>query len=95
MPESPRWLESIGRYEAEVMLQQIQREVALQQDSLSRPAVALPPPPAVLSLPSSDHSFSPGVRVRAVGLCNTLGRTATIFTPFLWCFCFVCTASRA
>ena len=66
MPESPRWLESIGRYEAEVMAQQID----------------------VLSLPSSDRSLSPGVRMRAVGLCNTLGRTATIFTPFLVVFLF-------
>jgi putative MFS transporter len=44
MPESPRWLELIGRYEkAEAMLQQNEREVALQHDSLSRPAVARPP----------------------------------------------------
>ena len=46
------------------------------------------PTPAVLSLPSSDRSFSPGVRMRAVGLCNTLGRTATIFMPFLAVFLF-------
>jgi putative MFS transporter len=26
--------------------------------------------------------------MRAVGLCNTLGRTATIFTPFLVVFLF-------
>lgn len=37
MSESPRWLESIGRYEeTEAMLQQIEREVALHHDSLSR-----------------------------------------------------------
>jgi putative MFS transporter len=44
IPESPRWLELLGRYEeAEAMLQQNEREVALQRDSPSRPAVALPP----------------------------------------------------
>jgi putative MFS transporter len=46
------------------------------------------PTPAVLSPPSSDRSFSPGVRMRAVGLCNTLGRTATILMPFLAVFLF-------
>jgi putative MFS transporter len=32
--------------------------------------------------------FPTAVRMRAVGLCNTLGRTATIFTPFLVVFLF-------
>jgi MFS transporter, putative metabolite:H+ symporter len=32
--------------------------------------------------------FPADVRMRAVGLCNTLGRTATIFTPFLVVFLF-------
>jgi putative MFS transporter len=32
--------------------------------------------------------FPTDVRMRAVGLCNTLGRTATIFTPFLVVFLF-------
>jgi MFS transporter, putative metabolite:H+ symporter len=32
--------------------------------------------------------FPTDVRMRALGLCNTLGRTATIFTPFLVVFLF-------
>ena len=32
--------------------------------------------------------FPTDVRMRAVGLCNTLGRTAPIFTPFLMVFLF-------
>ena len=32
--------------------------------------------------------FPTDVRMRAIGLCNTLGRTATIFTPFLVVFLF-------
>jgi putative MFS transporter len=32
--------------------------------------------------------FPTDVRMRALGLCNTLGRAATIFTPFLVVFLF-------
>jgi hypothetical protein len=42
MSESPRRLESVGRYEeAEAMLQKIERGVALQRDSLARRSVIL------------------------------------------------------
>src|ERR1700732_2398934 len=51
MPESPRWLESVGKTkEAETMLQEIEREVALRQGPLPEPAS----PP----IPVSDRSFS-------------------------------------
>jgi len=36
--------------------------------------------------------FPTDVRMRALGLCNTLGRAATIFTPFLVVFLFRSTA---
>jgi putative MFS transporter len=51
MPESPRWLESVGRTEeAERMLQEIEREVTLRQGPL--------PEPASPAIPVSDRSFS-------------------------------------
>jgi len=46
MPESPRWLESIGRTEeAESMLQEIERQFALRGESLPEPALPAPPVP--------------------------------------------------
>ena len=46
MPESPRWLESIGRTEeAEAMLQEIERQFALRGESLPEPARPAPPIP--------------------------------------------------
>ena len=46
MPESPRWLESIGRTEeAEAMLRDIERQFALRGEALREPAPPGPPVP--------------------------------------------------
>jgi len=75
MPESPRWLESIGRTdEAESMLQEIERQFALRGESLPEPAPPAPPVPvrglAVLFGPPLLPRFLVGATTLVVA--NTL-----------------------
>ena len=81
MPESPRWLESVGRdEEAEKMLQQIELEVALDHHVVL-PAPALPP------LELSDRSFSalfrPGLLSRLLVGATTLIVANTLIYGFV------------
>lgn len=64
MPESPRWLESVGRHEeAEATLQAIEAEVAAQKGPLPAPAAARAIPMVHAPLKAL---FGPGLRNRLI-----------------------------
>lgn len=80
LPESPRWLESIGRPKAaESLLQSIEREVATEHGPLPEPApfVATPPPRNLASL------FSPLLLPRLIVGAITLIVANTLIYGFV------------
>jgi len=75
LPESPRWLESIGRgAEAEAILQSIEREVELQHGPLPQPVLAKPGPPTRTAMALLNPVLFPRLVVGMVTLvvANTL-----------------------
>lgn len=99
LPESPRWLESVGRdIEAEALMTKIESEVAAEKGTLP-PLVYAEVKSVLLVIPIYvlvaglfgmyvPELFPTEVRLRASGICNTFGRGATIGTPFLVVFLF-------
>ncbi|HEY1471587.1 MAG TPA: MFS transporter [Candidatus Acidoferrum sp.] len=82
MPESPRWLESVGRNEeAENMLQHIEREVARDHAPLAEPALA--PPPS--SARTFSALFGPQLLSRlAVGAITLIVANTLIYGFVTW-----------
>jgi putative MFS transporter len=80
MPESPRWLESIGRTEeAEAMMQEIERQAALTRAPLPEPAAPAP------SVPTRGFSalFGPGLALRLFVGCAALIVANTLIYGFV------------
>jgi putative MFS transporter len=84
LPESPRWLESIGRTEeAEATMAAIEREVTLQHGPLPPPILSRPAPPTRTTAALLSPALLPRMIVGAVSLivANTMLYGFVIWLP--------------
>jgi MFS transporter, putative metabolite:H+ symporter len=80
LPESPRWLESVGRYdEAEALLQSIEREVSQQHGPLPPPSLT----PSIVPSRKLNSLLTPALFPRLIVGCITLITANTLIFGFV------------
>jgi len=93
LPESPRWLESMGRTEeAEAIMKSIEEEVAREQDELPPPVLSKPGPPTRTVAALLNPVLFPRM---VVGMVTLIVANTLIYGFVIWLPSFFVTQGRS